>query len=53
MQHDAPGYRRVNGPVFDGNRISVYLEVEGLGGASVTTAFPPIRTRPAWMPSSR
>ena len=26
-----PGYRIVNGPVFDGKRISVYLEVEGLG----------------------
>lgn len=26
-----PGYRLVNGPVFDGNRVSMYLEVEGLG----------------------
>ena len=26
-----PGYRLVNGPVFDGNRVSVFLEVEGLG----------------------
>ena len=26
-----PGYRVVNGPVFDGNRVSIYLEVEGLG----------------------
>ncbi|GAA5231548.1 acetaldehyde dehydrogenase (acetylating) [Verticiella sediminum] len=26
-----PGYRLVNGPVFDGRRVSVYLEVEGLG----------------------
>jgi acetaldehyde/propanal dehydrogenase len=26
-----PGYRVVNGPVFDKNRVSVYLEVEGLG----------------------
>lgn len=26
-----PGYRLVNGPVFDGNRVSIYLEVEGLG----------------------
>ncbi|MGB3070609.1 MAG: acetaldehyde dehydrogenase (acetylating) [Ottowia sp.] len=26
-----PGYRLVNGPVFDGKRVSVYLEVEGLG----------------------
>ena len=26
-----PGYRVVNGPVFDGRRVSIYLEVEGLG----------------------
>jgi len=26
-----PGYKLVNGPVFDGKRISIYLEVEGLG----------------------
>ncbi|MCY1477887.1 Acetaldehyde dehydrogenase 4 [compost metagenome] len=26
-----PGYRLVNGPVFDGNRVSIYLEVAGLG----------------------
>lgn len=26
-----PGYRLVNGPVFDGRRVSVYLEIEGLG----------------------
>lgn len=26
-----PGYRLVNGPVFDGNRVSVFLEVEGRG----------------------
>ena len=26
-----PGYRLMNGPVFDGKRVSVYLEVEGLG----------------------
>ncbi|MEQ5838095.1 acetaldehyde dehydrogenase (acetylating) [Paraburkholderia acidicola] len=26
-----PGYRLVNGPVFDGERVSIYLEVEGLG----------------------
>ena len=26
-----PGYRLMNGPVFDGNRVSVFLEVEGLG----------------------
>ncbi len=26
-----PGYKLVNGPVFDGHRVSIYLEVEGLG----------------------
>lgn len=26
-----PGYRLKNGPVFDGNRVSTFLEVEGLG----------------------
>jgi acetaldehyde/propanal dehydrogenase len=26
-----PGYRVVNGPVFDGRRVSVYLEVQGRG----------------------
>ena len=26
-----PGYRLVNGPVFDGKRVSTFLEVEGLG----------------------
>ncbi len=26
-----PGYKLVNGPVFDGKRVSIYLEVEGLG----------------------
>ncbi|WP_298014091.1 acetaldehyde dehydrogenase (acetylating) [uncultured Castellaniella sp.] len=26
-----PGYRIVNGPVFDGKRVSIYLEIEGLG----------------------
>lgn len=26
-----PGYKLVNGPVFDGRRVSIYLEVEGLG----------------------
>ncbi|WP_374474597.1 acetaldehyde dehydrogenase (acetylating) [Zoogloea sp.] len=31
VQKYVPGYRLVNGPVFDGNRVSVYLEVEGLG----------------------
>lgn len=31
VQKYVPGYRLVNGPVFDGNRVSMYLEVEGLG----------------------
>ncbi|KVQ53846.1 acetaldehyde dehydrogenase (acetylating) [Burkholderia territorii] len=31
VQRYVPGCRLVNGPVFDGNRVSVYLEVEGLG----------------------
>ena len=26
-----PGYTLKNGPVFDGKRVSVYIEVEGLG----------------------
>ena len=26
-----PGYRVVNGPVFDGHRVSMFLEVQGLG----------------------
>ncbi|WP_085316745.1 acetaldehyde dehydrogenase (acetylating) [Derxia lacustris] len=26
-----PGYKLVNGPVFDGRRVSVFMEVEGLG----------------------
>ncbi|MFV0282868.1 MAG: acetaldehyde dehydrogenase (acetylating) [Castellaniella sp.] len=31
VQRYVPGYRLVNGPVFDGRRVSIYLEVEGLG----------------------
>ncbi|MBY5991627.1 acetaldehyde dehydrogenase (acetylating) [Ferrimonas balearica] len=31
VQRYVPGYRLVNGPVFDGQRVSLYLEVEGLG----------------------
>ncbi len=26
-----PGYRLKNGPIFDGNRVSIFIEVEGLG----------------------
>lgn len=31
VQRYVPGYRLVNGPVFEDNRVTVYLEVEGLG----------------------
>lgn len=31
VQEYVPGYRLVNGPVFEGNRVAVYLEVAGLG----------------------
>jgi len=31
VQRYVPGYRLKNGPVFDGRRVSVYMEVEGLG----------------------
>ncbi|MGR6808556.1 acetaldehyde dehydrogenase (acetylating) (plasmid) [Sphaerotilus natans] len=31
VQKYVPGYRLVNGPVFDGRRVSLFLEVEGLG----------------------
>jgi acetaldehyde/propanal dehydrogenase len=31
VQRYVPGYRCKNGPVFDGRRVSVFLEVEGLG----------------------
>jgi len=31
VQGYVPGYRVVNGPIFDGRRVSVSLEVEGLG----------------------
>lgn len=31
VQKYVPGYRLVNGPIFDGNRVSIYLEVQGLG----------------------
>ena len=26
-----PGYKLINGPIFDGNKVSVFMEVEGLG----------------------
>ncbi|MDZ7809442.1 MAG: acetaldehyde dehydrogenase (acetylating) [Arhodomonas sp.] len=31
VEQYVPGYRLKNGPVFDGRRVSMYLEVEGLG----------------------
>ncbi|OEY66293.1 acetaldehyde dehydrogenase (acetylating) [Marinobacter sp. X15-166B] len=31
VQKYVPGYQLVNGPVFDGNRVSIFMEVEGLG----------------------
>ncbi len=31
VQKYVPGYKLVNGPVIDGNRVSIYMEVEGLG----------------------
>jgi len=31
VQTYVPGYRLKNGPVFDGNRVSVWMEVEGAG----------------------
>nr|BAH90406.1 acetaldehyde dehydrogenase [uncultured bacterium] len=31
VQKYVPGYTLKNGPVFDGNRVSVFMEVEGLG----------------------
>lgn len=31
VQKYVPGYQLKNGPVFDGKRISIYLEVKGLG----------------------
>lgn len=31
VQTYVPGYRLVNGPIFDGRRVTVYVEVTGLG----------------------
>jgi acetaldehyde/propanal dehydrogenase len=31
VQKYVPGYKLVNGPVFDGKRVSLFMEVEGLG----------------------
>jgi acetaldehyde/propanal dehydrogenase len=31
VQRYVPGYKLVNGPDFDGNRVAIFLEVAGLG----------------------
>ncbi|WP_062267033.1 acetaldehyde dehydrogenase (acetylating) [Endozoicomonas arenosclerae] len=31
VQKYVPGYKLVNGPIFDGRKVSVFMEVEGLG----------------------
>ncbi|MCE4052293.1 acetaldehyde dehydrogenase (acetylating) [Pseudomonas sp. Au-Pse12] len=31
VQRYVPGYKLINGPVFDGKQVSIYIEVEGLG----------------------
>jgi acetaldehyde/propanal dehydrogenase len=31
VQKYVPGYKLVNGPVFDGNRVTTFMQVEGLG----------------------
>lgn len=31
VQQYVPGYQLVNGPIFDGKRVSIFMEVEGLG----------------------
>ena len=31
VQKYVPGYRLINGPVFDGRKVTVFMEVEGLG----------------------
>lgn len=31
VQKYVPGYKLKNGPIFDGKRVSIYMEVEGLG----------------------
>ena len=31
VQKYVPGYQLVNGPVFDGNRVSMFMQVQGLG----------------------
>ncbi|MBL8453819.1 MAG: acetaldehyde dehydrogenase (acetylating), partial [Zoogloea sp.] len=31
VQKYVPGYRLVNGPIYDGNKVQVFMEVAGLG----------------------
>jgi len=31
VQKYVPGYKLINGPIFEGNRVAIYLEVAGLG----------------------
>ena len=31
VQRYVPGYTLINGPVFDGNKVSIFIEVKGLG----------------------
>ncbi len=31
VQKYVPGYKLINGPIFDGRRVSMFMEVEGLG----------------------
>ncbi len=31
VQKYVPGYKLVNGPIFDGNRVTIFMEVQGLG----------------------
>lgn len=31
VQKYVPGYRLVNGPIFDGNKVAIFMEVAGLG----------------------
>jgi acetaldehyde/propanal dehydrogenase len=31
VQKYVPGYKLVNGPVFEGNKVGVFMEVAGLG----------------------